>query len=151
MRIKAAQAGLILRNVVVTEMMMKNQLAAHGKFNENTHVIDMDYDVLDVDDTQDDMYHAKLALTTKVFVKEGKETLLNFKIKHLGLLAAPKPVYETTDDFLKAVELNGLASLVSVARANISSITGIVFCQGNVTLPLINIFKLQKMKEEAKS
>lgn len=151
MKIKKAQAGLILRNVVITEMTMKNQLATHGKFNNSTHAIDMDYNVIEVDDTKEETYHAKLELITKISIRESNAMLLSFKIKHLGLLAAPKSVYETTEEFVKAVELNGLASLVSIARANISSITGIVFCQGNVILPMINIFKLQKLKEEEKS
>jgi hypothetical protein len=64
-------------------------------------------------------------------------------------LAAPKPVYQSTEEFVKAVELNGLASLVSYARANIASLTGLTFCQGNLVLPMINIFKLQELKEKS--
>ncbi len=150
MKIKDAQAGLILRNVVVTELSLKNHLAAHGRFDDNTHIVDLDYNVVEVDDSNEDSYRAKLELITKVVVKDGKITVLNLKVRHLGFLAAPKLVFTTKDDFVKAVELNGLASLVSFARANIASITGVTFCQGNIILPMINIFKLQQLKEESR-
>jgi hypothetical protein len=150
MKIKDAQAALILRNAVVTELSLKNHLAVHGRFNADTHTIDMDYDVVEVDDGREDSYNAKLELITKVIVKHNRTTALSLKIKHLGLLAAPKTAFATTEDFVKAVELNGLASLVSFARANIASITGVTFCQGNIILPMINIFKLQQLKEESR-
>lgn len=149
MKIKNAQAGLILRDVVITELSLKNHLAAHGRFDENTHTIDMDYNVVDLDDSNENFYRAKLELITKVIVKNKKTTIFNLKVKHLGFLAAPKPVYQSTEEFVKAVELNGLASLVSYARANIASLTGLTFCQGNLVLPMINIFKLQELKEKS--
>lgn len=149
MKIKDAQAGLILRDVIVTEISLKNSIAVHGRFNENMHIIDMDYNVVEVDDSDTDSYTANLELITKVLMKDGKTTIFNLKIKHLGYLVAPKKVYPTTDEFIKAVELNGLASLVSFARANITTITSAAFCQGNLVLPMINIFKLQKLKEES--
>lgn len=149
MKIKNAQAGLILRNVIVTEVSIKNHLAKHGHFDDNTHTIDMDFNIVDLDDGPDSIYQAKLELITKVIVNDEKATVFSLTIKHLGLLAAPKSVYPSTEDFVKAVELNGLASLVSYARANISSLTGLTFCQGNLVLPMINIFKLQELKRKA--
>lgn len=149
MKIKNAQAGLILRNVVVAEVSIKNHLAKHGQFDDNTHTIDMDYNVVDLNDSHENIYQAKLELITKVIVKNEKATVFSLKIKHLGLLAAPKSVYPTKEEFVKAVELNGLASLVSYARANIASLTGLTFCQGNLVLPMINIFKLHELKEKS--
>ncbi len=149
MKIKNAQAGLILRNVVVTEVSIQNHLAKHGQFDDNTHTIDMDYNVVDLNDIHESNYQAKLELITKVIVKNEKAPVFSLKITHLGLLAAPKSVYPTKEEFVKAVELNGLASLVSYARANIASLTGLTFCQGNLVLPMINIFKLQELKEKA--
>lgn len=148
MRIKNAQAGLILKDVVITDLSIKNQLFQYnGIFNENNQMMDMDYNVLEIIDSDDNQYIGKLELTTIINVKENKKTVFNLKISHLGLIAAPKISYETTSDFVKAVELNGLASLVSFARAEISTITAATFSQGNIVLPMINIFSLQKLKE----
>ena len=83
MKIKNAQAGLILRDVVITELSVKNHLAAHGRFDENTHTIDMDYNVVDLDDSNENFYRAKLELITKVIVKNKKTTIFNLKVKHL--------------------------------------------------------------------
>lgn len=147
MKIKNAQAGLILRDVVVTELSLKNQLASPGKLDPTAHMLDMDYNVIDVDDSRENSLRAKLELVTKIVIKDQNVTVLNLKVKHLGILMAPRRAFQNTDEFVKAVELNGLASLVSYARATISSITGVIFSQGNLVIPMINIYKLQELKE----
>jgi len=70
------------------------------------------------------------------------------KISHLSFFLAPLEAFDSEDNFSKAVELNGLASLISFARANIASITGLTLCKGNITLPMINVFKINKLKRE---
>lgn len=152
MIIKEAEAGLILRHVIVSELSIFNELAGSGSgnFDENNQLLDMDYDILDLK-SSDKFYSAEVKLKTKITIKKNKKKYFDMKISHIGFLIAPKEAYDDEENFYKAVEINGLASLISFARANIASITGMIFCQGNIMLPMINVFKLNKLKEENKN
>lgn len=147
MRIENARAGLMLNHVIISELKITNKLATFTDFDENSEILDMDYEIFN-EKYEEDVYSAELRLITKVVIKENTKKLFEFKIIHLGFLSAPISAFKTLEDFVKAVELNGLASLISFARANIASITSIVLCQGSVILPMINVFKLNALKRE---
>lgn len=147
MRIKNAEAGLLLKQAIVSELIIDNQLALSDIFDENSQTLDMDYEIGNVG-SDDDCYYGEITLKTKIIIKINKKKCFDMRISHLGGFIAPLDAYENEEIFYKSIELNGLASLISFARANIASITGLIFCQGNIMLPMINVFKLNKLKRK---
>ena len=150
MIIKNAQAGIMLKDVIVSDLVVKNQLAKLEKFDENEQTLDVDYNIINIDENEHE-YFAEIELKTRITIKENRKIYFDLKVTHLGFFGAPKEEYSAQLDFYKAIELNGLASLISFARANIGSISGLIFCQGNIMIPMINVFKLNKIKEESKN
>lgn len=148
MIIKNAQAGLILKNVVVVDLAIKNCLVEGFKFDENSQILDVDYNTLNVR-SDEKTYFTEIEMKTRITIKKNRKIYFDLKITHLAFYAASKKQYQTPGEFSDAVNLNGLASLISFARSNISSITGLTFCQGNITLPMLNVFKLNELKAKS--
>ncbi len=149
MIIKNAEAGLLLKKVIIADLSIDNQLAESDVFDENSQILDMDYEIFNVS-SDENCYFAEIKLKTKIIIKINKKKYFDMKISHLGFCIAPSEAFENENSFYKAVELNGLASLISFARSNIASITSLTFCQGNIMLPMINVFKLNSLKNEDK-
>ena len=146
MIIKNAQAGLMLKRVIVTDLLVNNQVAeALVAFDENSQTLDMDYEIRKLDSSPETL-NSEVKLKTKIVIKVEKQKRFELQVTHLGLVSAPTSAFDTEEDFDKAVELNGLASLISFARANIASISGLTFCHGNIVLPMINVYKLNDLK-----
>lgn len=148
MIIKNAQAGLMLQGCIVTSLNVKNDLAIPPTLLETPPIIDMDYDIYQIDENSDGIYFGSMTLTTKVTYKQGRKAVFTITMVLDGVFAAPKSVCENVDDFKKKLKVNGLTSLISVARANISTLTSNIFFSGCIKLPMINVFKLIKQKEE---
>lgn len=148
MIIKDAQAGIMLQGCIVKSLNVKNDLAIPPTALEVPPIIDMDYDIYQIDESLDNIYSGSMTLTTKVTYKQGRKVAFTMTMALDGAFAAPKVVCENINDFKKKLKINGLASLISVARANISTLTSNIFFSGCVKLPMINVFKLIKQKEE---
>lgn len=53
-----------------------------------------------------------------------------------------------SDEFEKMLEINGISSLYSIARATILSISSQTLVYGNVMLPMINVYNYSEKKKE---
>lgn len=76
--------------------------------------------------------------------KQEAKTTISMVIN--GCFSAPINIGE--DEFKKLLTENGCATLYSIARATIMSLTAQAFTDGKVTLPMLNIFRLREETEK---
>ena len=149
MRVENAQAGLLLDDSIITKLHIKNNLAVVVGPSFDKQILDVDFAVGKVFVRDNKDYVGELELAVRLRVKHERKTAFDLNLTMLGLYSAPNQAYKSKEDFSEALEINGLASLVSIARANIAAITSNVFCLGSIKMPMINVFMLRELKKQS--
>ncbi|MBR6408426.1 MAG: hypothetical protein IKS19_07610 [Clostridia bacterium] len=87
----------------------------------------------------DDIKIGKLRLTLDIIVKQESEDTEpdTFRLVLEGAFTAPVTVSD--DDFMSLLNINGGAALYSIARAKIETISSLVYIEGKILLPMVNI------------
>lgn len=111
--------------------------------------IDIEYSTSSIDE-KDSRFYGALTLYIKIDVKEKQRNNPKKKYKGtleiVGFFAANREIGKET--FAKMLEVNGCASLFSVARAFFISVSAQSMLDGQITLPLLNIVNMSKKKSE---
>lgn len=112
--------------------------------------VDVEYSVSDVQEADDSDLFGVLTLFIKVNVKEkgGKRSNKKYKgnLRITGFFKSDKEL--GVQNFAKMLEINGCASLFSIARSFFISISAQSMLDGQITLPLLNIVNMSKRKSE---
>ena len=87
---------------------------------------------------RDERKNGTIRLDVKVTLSENERNC-NFHLVIEGCFSISSKVSD--DDFEKILALNGRASLYSVARAYITTISSITFAGGSIVLPMMNFVK----------
>lgn len=91
----------------------------------------------------------KLLLQIDISLKSEEDNNIEDTIKFVieGVFSSDKSVDD--NKFLELLNLNGGAALYSIARSKIESVSSIIYSDGKVLLPMINI--IQYYQEKAKT
>ncbi len=104
---------------------------------------EVEYEIIDLQ-KDDSAWIGILNLSVKASARENKSNKLSIALSVEGGFAAP---IETSEDEMKELlSLNGCATLYSIVRAQIVSITSQSLSGGQLILPMTNFFKLKKAK-----
>lgn len=148
MIIEDAMAGLTLIDSVVTDMKLSNEMALLVDL-EDKGTVDMDYEIGKAE-LKESCYIGEVSLSVNVYYREGRKKMFNLKLTQLGFFAAYSECYDSIEEFRDALEINGVASLISVVRATISAISSNIFAKGSIKLPLVNVYRLKELKDSQK-
>lgn len=108
--------------------------------------IDVLYEILNAEE-KDNIYQGKLLLEVKIKITSKKEKeSLKLNLSMIGFFEGNKNI--PFDDFNKILSLNGCATLYSIARATITSITAQSLGGDVISLPMINVFKMKEHVEK---
>lgn len=90
---------------------------------------------------EDDAKFGKLLMQVDVSLKKEDETLEpdTFKVVLEGVFKASAELDD--DKFMELLNINGGASLFSIARSKIEVLSSITYSEGKVLLPMINVIQ----------
>lgn len=122
-------------------------LTLHNEFialptQELSGSFDVQYDIIDIQRSEKEMF-GSINLYVACELEESEvEEPRKYKISLTvnGAFTDDKDINE--EDFKKLLSVNGCASLYSIARSIITSITSQSVVSGSVILPMINVFKM---------
>ena len=107
---------------------------------------ELDYDIKDTNKTEKSIIGViVLSVSCRVHDESGKEIRVDMAIE--GCFYSQSLVSDEAT-FHEMLSINGSASLYSIARATIVSLTSQALYGGEVLLPMINTYKLKLQKEE---
>lgn len=132
----------------VKSLKIKNDFIALPT-NDTKRIIDADYSIVEI--TENDNSNSLIGiirLSVKVSIKDSYKHSMNIEIDVEGAFEGrnfQKEPFETT------LSLNGCATLYSIARSIIMSVTSQSLAFGSVILPLVNVYALNKAKQNENS
>lgn len=88
----------------------------------------------------------KLLMHINVAVLQESQELVSdtFDLVIEGVFSAPKEISD--EEFMGMLNINGGAALYSIARAKIEAISSLVYAEGKILLPMVNIIQYFKEK-----
>ena len=97
---------------------------------------------------QDDKKYGGLLLEVNISVTHEDPEVSEDSIKLImeGLFSSPSTIDD--DKFLELLNINGGAALYSIARAKIEAISGLVYNEGKLLLPMINMVQYYQEKNK---
>ena len=100
---------------------------------------------------KEDKKYGKLLLEINILIKPENPELKQDAIKLVmeGLFSTSNTMED--DRFLQLLNINGGAALYSIARAKIEAISGLVYNDGKILLPMINMLQYYQEKSNAES
>ena len=127
----------------ITNLKSSNGIRTIRDESSLTHEIDTSYEITHCDEIEDD-FVGILVLNITIKLKEqktkGKRLLINVQIE--GVFKANKALGK--DGFVNMLRINGTASLFSIARAFIMSLTSQMLLDGKVVIPLVNFYQMEE-------
>ena len=144
MDIKNIMAEFQLLGTAIICMEVHNNFVHIDNFSELEKSMDVEYEVVDTM-MDDNMRFGKIRIYVNLNMKKAEEEMKINLILEGGFGADPEMSEET---FYDLISLNGCASLYSIARSIIMSISSQTCSGGQVILPMINVFKLKEEKED---
>lgn len=135
----------------VSKFNMENNFLILDKNEDLKQKVDIEYDT----DTEKVNEHwiGTVTLTIDAEVYKNPEEdeakkAFNFLLEIDGAFAAPDTLSE--EQFVQMLELNGCASVLSVARAFIISVSSQSLVEGQIVLPLLNVNSMHKARKKDK-
>jgi preprotein translocase subunit SecB len=148
MNVKKISSSFQLLDTIVTELNIKNEIAQIGRCDiRQANKFDVDYGIESIEQNED-AFFGSVFVTVRFVIKDGKKTDLDLFVREVGYFGGSAKVF-SEEDFKKALTINGVASLISVVRSTIMTITNQIFTSGNVKIPLLNVMQLNELKEHA--
>lgn len=105
---------------------------------------DLDYKVINISKSADENQWIGLSLLTIDVNLENGMSSMSMHIVIEGAFSCSSTVDK--EPFKNMIEINGGASIYSIARGFITSITSQAMCGGEVILPMINVYDYFKRK-----
>lgn len=126
----------------IKSVKIKNDFLSLSNSNNMKRKIDISHLLGDIDLIEDgQFYSGTIILNIKVNISQNKNKY-NVDISIEGCFNAPSEIGEET--FKSMLELNGIASLYSIARAFVQSTTSQTLLAGSVLLPMINVVEYSR-------
>lgn len=126
----------------IKSVKIKNDFLSLSNNNNMKRKIDISHLLGDIDLIEDgQFYSGTIILNIKVNISQNKNKY-NVDISIEGCFNAPSEIGEET--FKSMLELNGIASLYSIARAFVQSTTSQTLLAGSVLLPMINVVEYSR-------
>lgn len=97
---------------------------------------------------QDNKKYGGLLLEVNISVAHEDPQISDDNVKLIieGLFSSPSTMPD--DKFLELLNINGGAALYSVARAKIEAVSGLVYNEGKLLLPMINVVQYYQEKNK---
>lgn len=109
-------------------------------------IIDVDYVIEGIErNEEDESLFGTILLSIHVTIRHQKRKL-DIKCDVQGAFHAPHEM--DNDTFQKMMTTNGCASIYSISRAIIISVSSQLLLHGCIYLPMINVFKLNEEKQK---
>ncbi|TYP58586.1 protein-export chaperone SecB [Thermosediminibacter litoriperuensis] len=140
-----ASFQMIASRVVKFELETKEISNSKEKVNIKN---DFDYEVIKIEE-HDEAYYGVVQFKSNFIAKIGKSILFKISIVYEGKFLGNKNSLKQ-EDFKKMLELNGVVALSQFTRSYVLSATALAGINPPVRMPMINIHKLRKLKEEMK-
>lgn len=126
----------------IKSVKIKNDFLSLSNNNNMKRKIDISHLLGDIDLIEDgQFYSGTIILNIKVNISQNKNKY-NVDVSIEGCFNAPSEIGEET--FKSMLELNGIASLYSIARAFVQSTTSQTLLAGSVLLPMINVVEYSR-------
>ncbi len=132
----------------ITKLNIINDFILFDNDQNAERKLDLSHEVNEVVQDEDGKSHGVVSLYIDVEVLDGqKEYRLN-----LGIEGCFECGAETGEDtFTKMLEINGITTLYSIARAFVLSVTPQTLVDGSIVLPMINVFSYSKNLADAET
>ncbi len=97
-----------------------------------------------------DEYHGRLEISLSVVVSRDDvdDSTAEIELDMDGFFAAPKDSM-SEEEFKSMVALNGGAALYGIARGKVEGISSMIFADGKIVLPFVNVMEYYKQAESA--
>ena len=86
----------------------------------------------------------RITVSGKLQVESNSEAYCDYKVVVEGEFSASKE--KSNEEFEKLLWFNGASVLYSIARAKLETITAMIFANGKISLPLVNMVELVKQQ-----
>ena len=146
MEIGNIKSSFQLISTSVLSLQVKNNLIEYNERDDGERAIDVAFEIHDVSETDSVEQHIGI-LDLHVTIKCGfeDEQYLSIILIQRGIFTASQDMDAAT--FKKMLRVNGCASLYSIARATISSISSQLFSSGCVIIPMVNFIRFHELNE----
>lgn len=142
----------------VKDLFFKNDFISYAETDELERTIDVSYEVEDIIDSPEHEHLIMGILLLHVKVKiQGDNSSSQKKKNDLDLSITLEGCFHSNtleeEKFKEMLEINGCATLYSIARSIIISITSQSFANGPCILPMINVYNMvdQQAEDEEES
>lgn len=110
-------------------------------------IADAEYDKIHISKNEDGGFAGTIDLTVTATAKLKKsKDKISIKMCIMGIFVDSKA--ETEEAFEQFLTLNGCATLYAIARSIIIGLSSQSMSSGELILPMVNFFKMKKVKEE---
>lgn len=150
MKTDQALATIQLLGTSIKQLKIENDFIYFRDDDETEKEIDVQYQIEDiVVDEEEHVLLGTILLMIDIQIKRQEEQMkLELAIQGgFTTLKLDEPE-KNRESFKKLLSLNGCASLYSIARGIVSSVTSQAFMGETIMLPMINVFKLKEEKEK---
>lgn len=146
MNVEKIKSGFQLLATSILKLDFKNNFVIMNDSIKVERTLDTSYDINDIThDEEENLLMGTITLNVLALIK-SEEAEMNINMNLQGCF-----ISEKTDDieaFKKMLGINGCATLYSIARSIILSITSQACAGAHVLLPMINIFELNESSEK---
>jgi len=146
MNAEKIKSGFQLLATSIKTIDFVNNFTYYEDNEEIERSLDVSYEVDDIShNDEDDSIMGTISLNVIATVK-NKESEMKFNLVIQGCFISEENII--AEDFKNMLELNGCATLYSIARAIVLNISSQACFGAHILLPMINLFRLKENKEE---
>lgn len=131
----------------ISNISLSNSFLQMPEKTETKTFCEYETEVFDFDKTASGA--VTLTVNVEIVNSENDQQSLKLKIEVAGGFFEHSPT--SKEKFVSMLEINGCAALYAFARAQISNLISQSIMSSNYVLPLTNIYKLKKCKEQENS
>ncbi len=150
MKANEFSSNIQYKSSFITECELKNNLVDIGEDAELQSSVKVAVsNPYVLEDSHEWSGRVRLTLDGGYSVSESKDAQCKYHIVLIGDFAAPAETKR--EDFVSALWLNASTALYSIARGKLEAISSMVFNNGKIVLPMINMMELLKAQSEAEN
>ena len=146
--VEKAKSSFQLIGHVIQRFNMKNEFLQILDNDANLiRSISADYEIKGIE-LNENGWIGSILLHVKCTVRDKKKHKISISSTIEGVFGAPSDMEEAS--FVKMLGINGCASLYSIMRSFIISVTGQSLHAGKIVIPMLNFFELKEQKDLVK-
>lgn len=132
-------------NVVKFNITQNDNVSSFESISVNLGV---DYEISNVS-VKDDKYCARLNLLVELEgITNKEEQSFNIHLEMIGIFNCNTTSLDK-EKFVEMIKINGVSTLMQLSRAYVTSITALSGFERPIHFPMVNVFELNKLKEES--